>query len=252
MAWMTRALSPVGFGAFKIGRNVGAKYAQGYDLPDLAGVERLLNGVLDAGINFIDTAPAYGLSEERIGECLAHRREEFILSTKVGETFTDGVSRHDFSKGAVRRSVENSLRRLRTDVLDLVLIHSSHDDVNILENTDVVPTLVELRAAGLTRGIGLSGYTIEAFRKAMAWADALMLTYHPDDSTLAPVIAEAGERGIAVLVKKGLDSGSLSPAEALPWILRNPSVTSVVIGSLSLDHMKDNLRIALTARKTGR
>ena len=63
-------VTPLGFGAFKIGRNEQVKYPQPYDLPDDATVERLLNGVLDAGIHLIDTAPAYGLSEERIGKFL--------------------------------------------------------------------------------------------------------------------------------------------------------------------------------------
>ncbi|TXT24440.1 MAG: aldo/keto reductase, partial [Planctomycetota bacterium] len=85
-------VSPLGFGAFKIGRNEKVKYPQPYDLPDDTAVERLLNGVLDAGINLIDTAPAYGISEERIGKFLSQRRGEFVLSTKVGERFTNGES----------------------------------------------------------------------------------------------------------------------------------------------------------------
>src|SRR5687768_4809484 len=91
-----RLVSPIGFGAFKIGRNQGIKYPSGYALPDDVAVERLLNGVLDLGINLIDTAPAYGISEQRIGQFLSHRRNEFTLSTKVGETFEDGHSRYEY------------------------------------------------------------------------------------------------------------------------------------------------------------
>src|SRR3989304_6273693 len=120
MARLTPPLSPLGYGAFKIGRNVGTKYGQAYELPDTASVERLLNGVLDLGINYIDTAPAYGASEERIGQAISHRRREFVLSTKVGEFFESGVSKYDFSADAVRSSVELSLRRLCTDALDIV------------------------------------------------------------------------------------------------------------------------------------
>ncbi len=123
--------SPLGFGAFKIGRNQKVKYPQGYDLPDESAVARLLNGVLDLGILLIDTAPAYGFSEERIGAAVAHRRREFLLSTKVGETFENGISTYDFSGPAIRASVERSLRRLRTDVLDLVFLHSPGDDLGI-------------------------------------------------------------------------------------------------------------------------
>src|SRR5205814_1026963 len=111
-------------GSFKIGRNQKIKYAQGYDLPDDAAAGRLLNGVLDLGINLIDTAPAYGIAEERIGRFISHRRREFRLCTKVGETFANGESNYDFSAAAVTASVERSLSLLQTDVLDLVLIHS--------------------------------------------------------------------------------------------------------------------------------
>src|SRR5262245_47651520 len=86
-------LSPIGFGAFKIGRNQGIKYAQEYNLPSEEDVERLIAGILDLGINYIDTAPAYGTSEERLGRVLGKfRRDDLIVSTKVGETFADGRS----------------------------------------------------------------------------------------------------------------------------------------------------------------
>jgi aryl-alcohol dehydrogenase-like predicted oxidoreductase len=248
MARLTRSFSPLGYGAFKIGRNVGTKYGQAYELPDAAGVERLLNGVLDLGINYIDTAPAYGDSEERIGQAISHRRHEFVLSTKAGEFFESGVSRYDFSAAAARKTVEASLRRLRTEVLDLVFIHADRDDVRIVQQTEVVPTLVSLRDAGLVRGIGLSGHTVEGFRAALPWADAIMITYHRDDDTLAPVIDEAHRRGLAVIVKKGLASGRLPAAEALSFVLGNPAVTSVVVGSLSLDHLREDLRIAEQGR----
>ena len=90
---------PLGFGAFKIGRNEGVKYPTPYDLPDEAAVGRLLNSILDLGCTLIDTAPAYGLSEARIGQAIGHRRGEFVLSTKVGETFEDGQSNLRFLSG---------------------------------------------------------------------------------------------------------------------------------------------------------
>jgi len=245
MAPVTRTLSPIGFGAFKIGRNQGTKYQCTYDLPDDPTVEALLNGVLDLGINYIDTAPAYGLSEERIGLAISHRRSEFILSTKVGESFDNGVSSYDFSDTAVRQSVERSLRRLRTDVLDMVFIHAGRDDLRIVRQADAVTTLMSLRDAGLIRAIGLSGHTIEGFRAALPWADTLMLEYHSDDTTLEPIIAEAVVRGLTVVVKKGLASGRLPPLDAVPFILKDPGVASLVVGSLSLHHMRENLRIAM-------
>ena len=151
---------PLGFGAFKIGRNQGVKYPTPYDLPHVADVRLLLNRVLDLGCTLIDTAPAYGLSEARIGEAVGHRRSEFVLSTKVGETFSDGHSTYDFSAAGLRTSLERSLRNLRTDVLDIVLIHSNGNDRQILEETDTIEVLQEFRSRGRIRAIGLSGKTV--------------------------------------------------------------------------------------------
>jgi aryl-alcohol dehydrogenase-like predicted oxidoreductase len=237
-------VSPLGFGAFKIGRNEGIKYAQGYDLPDEAAATRLLNAVLDLGINYLDTAPAYGLSEQRIGQALAQRRGEYVLSTKVGETRAAGRSTYDFSSGALRASVERSLRRLGTDALDLVLIHSDGNDLAILDGTDAVPTLTMLRSEGLVRAIGLSARTVEGARAALAWADTLMLEYHLDDRSAADVISEAAAANVGVVVKKGLAAGRLDPGEAVRFVLGTPGVGSLVVGSLNIDHLTDTVRVA--------
>jgi len=237
-------LSPIGFGAFKIGRNEGVKYPSGYDLPDDAAVDKLLNAVLDAGINYIDTAPAYGISEERIGRSIAHRRSEYVLSTKVGETFEKGRSCYDFSAIAVRDSVERSLRRLRTDVLDIVFVHAPRDDLAILDDTDVADTLVALRERGLIRAIGFSGKTVGAAERTLGWADALMIEYHLEDRSHEELIRRAASNGVGVLVKKGLASGRLPAERAVRFVLGNPGVTSMVVGSLTMKHMLANIRSA--------
>lgn len=234
-------VTPLGFGAFKIGRNEKIKYPQPYDLPDDAAVERLLNGVLDAGINLIDTAPAYGISEERIGKFVSHRRNEFVLSTKVGERFVNGESSFDFTGPGVRASVAESLRKLRTEVLDIVFVHSNGDDLAIQHQTDVVPTLQKLKHAGYVRAIGFSGKTPAGAEAALGWADVVMVEYHLNDLSHADVIAAAASRDIGVVVKKGLASGHLPPAEALRFVLSNPHVTSMIVGGLSLEHLQANI-----------
>jgi aryl-alcohol dehydrogenase-like predicted oxidoreductase len=238
------AVTPLGFGAFKIGRNEKTKYAEHYALPDEQVVVRLLNAILDEGITYIDTAPAYGLSEERIGRSIGHRRGEFILSTKVGETFEQGQSAYDFSAAGVRSSVERSLRRLRTDAVDLVFIHSNGDDVAIQQATDAVATLRELQQQGLVRAIGLSGKTVDGARLALEWADAIMVEYHIDDVSQAEVVIAAAQRGVGVVVKKGLASGRLAPGDAIGFVLRNAGVASLVIGGLNLDHIRTNIALA--------
>ena len=236
-------LSPIGFGAFKLGRNEGIKYPSGYALPDDESAAAILRGMADLGINYVDTAPAYGASEARVGAVLGER-DDVVISTKVGETFEDGRSRYDFSAAAVRASVERSRRRLRRDVLDVVFVHAHADDVAVLRDSDVVATLIALRDEGVVRAIGFSGKTGAAGESALAWADALMVEYHLRDESHAGLIAAARERGVGVIVKKGLSSGQLDAREAVRFVLRNPGVTSLVIGGLSVKHMRDNIRVA--------
>ena len=238
------AVSPIGFGAFKIGRNQGTKYRDDYQLPDLSEVEQLLHGVLDLGITHLDTAPAYGLSEERIGKFLAQRRNEFVLSTKVGESFEGGVSTYDYSPASARASIHRSLRRLRTEVLDIVLIHSNGDDLHILSQTDLVDTLLNLKTRGLIKAVGMSGKTALGTRQALEWADVVMVEYHQHDSAHAEVIAEAQSKGVGVFVKKGLASGTLPPEPAIRFVLGNQNVSSLVVGGLNIEHLKSNIAVA--------
>ncbi len=238
-------VTPLGFGAFKIGRNEKVKYPQPYDLPDDEAAERLLNGVLDAGINLIDTAPAYGISEERVGKFLSQRRNEFVLSTKVGERFVNGKSSFDFTGPGVRASVAESLRRLRTEVLDIVFVHSNGDDLAIQQQTEVVPTLQKLKHAGYVRAIGFSGKTPAGAEAALEWADVVMVEYHLHDTSHADVIASSANRGVGVVVKKGLASGHLPPADAIGFVLSNSYVASVIVGGLSLEHLQDNFTAAI-------
>ncbi len=245
------AVAPIGFGAFKIGRNQSIKYPHDYALPDDAEAGRILDGVLELGINWIDTAPAYGASEERIGRHLHTRRDEFVLSTKVGETFDEGRSHYDFSRSAVQESVARSLRRLRTDVLDVVFVHSDGRDETIQRQTDVVETLQDLKSAGATRAIGFSGKTVAGARLALEWADVLMVAYNAADRSHEAVIAEAGRRGVPVIVKKGLASGHLPPEHAIRFVLGHPDVTLLLVGSLNLQHLREDLRIAAETLRRG-
>lgn len=241
------SVSPVGFGAFKIGRNEGVKYREGYDLPSDEESDRILNRVLDLGVNLIDTAPAYGVSEKRIGWALASRRDEFVLSTKVGETWNDGRGHYDFSASAVQESLDRSLRRLRTDHLDIVFVHSDGNDLDIVRKGETLEALESRRSKGDLGLVGFSGKTVEGHRAAMSTGlvGALMVEYHALDRTQLEIIEEAADRGIAILIKKGLASGRLSPAEAIPDCLAPSGVSSVVIGSLNPGHLETNLAIAI-------
>lgn len=126
------SVSPLGLGTVKLGRDQGVKYPSGFKIPDDQQAQMLLRMARDMGINLIDTAPAYGTSEERLGPLLRGQRQDWVIVSKVGEEFDNGQSSHDFSAEHTRKSVERSLKRLETDFLDLVLVHSDGNDLAIL------------------------------------------------------------------------------------------------------------------------
>jgi aryl-alcohol dehydrogenase-like predicted oxidoreductase len=240
-------VSPIGFGAFKIGRNQKIKYPTPYDLPTEADVEKLLNAVLDMGISYIDTAPAYGLSEERIGRSIAHRRDEFVLSTKIGETFRDGQSHYDYSAAAVRESIDRSRRLVGSEMLDLVFIHSNGDDLAILNETGTLSALQDLQQQGLIRAVGMSHKTLAGGQQALALgANVLMATLNHAEREDVDLIAQAGAQGCGVLIKKALASGHTPEAErdaALRWVAAQPGVSSLVIGSINQQHLVANAQV---------
>jgi aryl-alcohol dehydrogenase-like predicted oxidoreductase len=240
-------LTPIGFGAFKIGRNLGIKYAHGYDLPTDDESERLLRAIVDdLGLNYIDTAPAYGVSEERVGRAMGPRRD-VVISTKVGERFEHGKSSFDFSETAVRASIARSRKRLHRETLDLVFVHSSGEDERIQQSTDVISTLQDLKQRGEVRWIGFSGKTMAGAKKALGWADALMVEFNQHDRSQQPVIDEARSMKLGVVVKKPLASGDLPAPEAIGFIL-NSGVDHMVIGGLNLEHLRSNVEIACAHR----
>jgi len=165
-------VSPLGLGTVKLGRDQGVKYPNGFSIPDDAAARALLDQARELGINLLDTAPAYGVSEERLGPLLRGQREDWVIVSKVGEEFDNGQSRFDFSPAHTRLSVERSLQRLETDRIDLVLVHSDGNDVAILRDSGVYETLAELKREGKLRAFGLSGKTVEGGLLALERGDA--------------------------------------------------------------------------------
>ena len=244
-------VSPLGLGTVKFGRNQGVKYPHPFELPSDREVRALLDLAWDLGINLLDTAPAYGDSEERLGRLLRQNRRDWVIVTKVGEEFRDGASHFDFSAAAMRASVERSLRRLGVEALDAVLIHSSGDDLAILEREDVLPTLLALKQAGWVRAVGMSSKTVAGGLRAVECCDLAMVTYNPLQHAELPVIRAAHAAGRGILIKKGLLSGHLDrPASpdpvraALELIYAEPGVSSVVIGTLNPAHLQANAAVA--------
>lgn len=242
-------VSLLGLGTVKLGRNAGVKYPQAFDLPDDKSVVTLLETARELGINLLDTAPAYGLSEQRLGLLRPGRREDWVIVSKAGEYFENGASRFDFSPAAIRNSVENSLRLLRTDYLDAVLLHSDGMDEAGDRFLPAAEELGRLKQQGLIRATGFSGKTLAGGDRLLPHVDLLMATWNPGYTDEAPLIARAAAQGRGVLIKKALASGhTADPAAALKAAATLPGVCSIVVGTLS----PANLRVNATALQATR
>jgi aryl-alcohol dehydrogenase-like predicted oxidoreductase len=244
-------VSPLGLGTVKIGRNRQVKYPRAFELPDDGQVRELLALARDLGINLIDTAPAYGCSEERLGRLLPGPRDAWVIVSKVGESFVDGESRFDFSAAGTRRSVERSLRRLGTDYLDAVLIHSDGDDLRILEREPVLETLIDLKREGLIRAHGMSSKTLAGGLRVVELCDLVMAGLNLEYRDELPVLAAARAAGKGVLIKKGLQSGHAAAGGGVPaalgYIFAQPGVSSVIVGTIDAGHLRQNVDAARAA-----
>jgi aryl-alcohol dehydrogenase-like predicted oxidoreductase len=236
-------VSPLGLGTVKIGRNQQVKYPQGFEIPDDADVSALLALAWDLGINFIDTAPAYGSSEQRLGNLLPHAND-WVIMTKVGEIFENGQSRFDFSAHHTRQSVENSLKKLKRDRLDVVLVHSNGDDMDIINNEAALETLDRMKQSGMIRAYGMSTKTVEGGCWIVEHADVVMATYNLETASELPVIVRAHELNKGVVVKKGLQSGHIDSIEAaFRHVLTQSGVSSMIVGTINADHLRANVDI---------
>lgn len=245
-------VAPIALGTVKLGRTTGLKYPGPVRLPTDDEALALLHTARELGVNLIDTAAAYGTAEERLGHLLPKvaPRGHWIIATKCGEHFdpdaAGGRSTYDFSPAALRASVEQSLRRLRVDAIDLVFLHFSGsvtDQAQILRRGDAVGALRELRTRGLVRFLGASTAGPEAGLAALAAGlDAVMVTLNHVEHSERPVITAAAAAGVGVFIKKPLASGHLPPgqgaAAALAAVLKTPGVTAAVLGTTNPEHLR--------------
>jgi aryl-alcohol dehydrogenase-like predicted oxidoreductase len=287
MAIMTRALGRtgadvtiLGYGAMELrGRPRGPEISDEH-----AG--RLLNAVLDGGINLIDTSPDYGRSEELIGRYIGHRREEYFLASKCGcplELPADVPPPypHDYSQKNVRADVEQSLRRLRTDRLDLVQVHMS-PPVATLEENHTIDALKDLQAAGKIRFIGMSGILPDLpGHIAMNVFDAFQIPYSAVQRDHENLITEAADQGAGTLIRGGAARGAASEEKnwtvgpltqdpgvgqrnwetsdieglisqagigrqefILRFTLSHPALSTTIVGTASPAHLASNIAVA--------
>jgi len=238
-------VSVLGLGTVKFGRNSALPYRTTATLPPTRDLARLLADARDLGVNLLDTAPAYGSSEERLGELLAGERDAWLISTKVGESFDGRTSTYDFTPEHTRATVLRSLARLRTDRIDIVLVHSDGDDLEIIERHGTLEMLAQLKRAGCVRAFGLSHKTVAGGVAATARCDVVMTTLNEAARAELDVVAAARAHRCGVLVKKPFDSGRAAgdparAAAALHFVKSIDGVSSIVVGTTDPLHLRAN------------
>jgi len=241
-----------------------------FDETERAG--QVLNAALDAGINFLDTSACYGISEELIGRTIAHRRSEYILATKCGH-ITGGYVGQEWTAKTISDSIDRSLQCMKTDVLDLVQLHSC--SVDILEKGEVIEALQAARDAGKTRFIGYSGDN-----EAARWAvdsglfNTLQTSFNlVEQNARLKLFTQAKAQGMGIIVKRPIANGAwgatkspsgyadeyfrraqLMLAEgplngapenrillALGFTLAHPEVDTAIVGTQNPAHMRSNI-----------
>ncbi len=243
------SVSPLGLGTVKIGRDTAVKYPEGFTIPDDYEVLTLLHTAWDSGINLLDTAPAYGNSEKRLGKLLSQQPHDFVIATKAGEIFDPktGQSSYNFSPDYITASVKQSLKNLKRTVLDIVLIHSDGNDEAVINKHGALETLNTLKKQGLIRAVGISTKTVAGGLLALNDADLVMVAYHINYQDEQTVLDKATLTNKGIFIKKALASGHLASTQTINlqtnfnFIYHHPAVTSVMIGTINLNHLKSNV-----------
>jgi aryl-alcohol dehydrogenase-like predicted oxidoreductase len=240
--------------------------------------DRVLNAVLDAGINFIDTSIDYGRSEELIGRFIAHRRSEYFLASKCG--CVPGApmgAEHIHTAENIRSGVEQSLRRMKTDYLDLVQFHRSLTRRQFDEHGALEAALA-LKKAGKVRLVGVSGTLPQLDEQIeMGVFDGFQIPYSALQREHEEIIAKASAAGAGIIIRGGVARGAptdwqrayymlpgstmrdrweqahldellngMSRAEfMLRFTLSNPDLDTTIVGTKDVAHLHDNVAAAL-------
>jgi len=235
---------------------LGAMMFGGMGNPDHDDSIRIIHKALDAGINFIDTADRYsrGESEEIVGKALKGRRDNVVLATKVNGMMGDDPNHQGNSRRWILREVEDSLRRLQTDYIDLYQIHRPAPDTDIEET---LSALTDLMQAGKVRAIGSSTFPVSEIVEAQWVAErrglARFRTEQPPYSILSrgierEVLPTAQKYGMGVLVwsplAKGMLTGRYRKGEPLPDSLRVKAFGKQMSDEARLDAIEQLIPVA--------
>ena len=237
--------------------------------------ETVLNAVLDAGVNFIDTSIDYGRSEEFIGKYISHRRSEFYLASKCGCAVVSDPSlgRHVFTRENIVAGVDQSLARMKTDHLDFVQFHGNPSR-ETLEQQGAIDTLRDLRKEGKIRFLGSSSYLPHITDHLdMGVFDEFQIPYSALERDHEEVITKSSEAGIGTVIRGGVaqgepgqgrgreeiwqkfeeagldelrEEGESRSAFVLRCTLAHPDVDTIIAGTKNPEHLRENIEATLT------
>ena len=209
---------------------------------DAEGTKVLVGELVDKGVNFIDTARGYTVSEEYLGYALEGVRDKFVLATK-------SMAR---TKEAMASDINVSLRNLRTNYIDLYQIHnpSAADLDTVMADGGALEALFEARAAGKIGHIGITLHSVELFRRAIEldWVETVMFPYNLVETQGEELIAECERKNIGFICMKPLAGGAIDDARlAMRFILNNPAVTVVIPGMAEISEIRENASVCSDA-----
>ena len=235
--------------------------------------DNILNLVLDSGINFIDTSIDYGESEKLIGKYISHRRPEYFLASKCGCP-VGTLKEHIFTRDNIIAGINQSLKRMKTDHLDLVQLHASPSK-ELIEKDDVIRTLLDMKKEGKVRFIGSSSILPSlADHVEMGVFDAFQIPYSALNREHEEWITKASVAGAGTIIRGGVSKGTSvgvgnqvnlseewksfrkanlgdlldeeeSPtAFVLRFTLSHPNLNTTIVGTKNPEHFKENIRVA--------
>ena len=202
---------------------------------DAQGTKALLRKLMSEGVNFIDTARGYTVSEEYLGFGLEGVREHFVLATK-------SMAR---TKDAMAKDIATSLEKLRTDYIDLYQVHNPNakDLEQVMAPDGALEALLEAKAQGKIGHIGITLHSLELFRKAveLPWVETIMFPYNIVETQGEELIARCAEKNIGFICMKPLAGGAIDDAlTALRFVVSNPGVTVVIPGMADEAEIQQN------------
>ncbi len=204
---------------------------------DAEGTKNLMQKLMEAGVNYIDTARGYTVSEQYLGYGLEGIRDKFVLATK-------SMAR---TKDAMAADIETSLKNLRTDYIDLYQVHNpSMEQLDtVIGEGGALEALLEAKKAGKIGHIGLTAHSAAVFERALSldWVETIMFPYNIVENQGEKLIAKCREKNIGFIDMKPLAGGAIENAAlALRYVCSNPGVTVVIPGMAETSELEENVK----------